>query len=101
MVTVVYRVTTKPGMDEKFKDIALQCTKCAHESEDCLYYSFYQSIVNPNEFIVYYRFTNKRAQDIHIKNLQEKIGPSKGNRDLPIKFLELLQDEEVVVFKIR
>lgn len=101
MVTVVYKVTTKPGLEHKFKDIALQCTRCAHESKDCLYYSFFQSITNPFEFIVYYRFTSKKAQDIHITNLQKKIGPAEDAQDLPVKFLELLEDDEVVLFKTR
>lgn len=99
MISVVYRVTAKPGMEDDFRKVALECTKIAHESKDCLYYSFFQSLTNPQDFIVYYRFTTKKAQDIHIKHLQERIGPAEGDRDLPIKFLELLQDEEVVLLK--
>jgi quinol monooxygenase YgiN len=101
MVTVVYKVVTKEGNEEKFKEIALKCQQCAHESEECLYYSFFQSITDPKEFLVYYRFKDKKAQDKHILNLQKKIGPAKGKRDLPNKFLELLSDEEVVLFKLK
>jgi quinol monooxygenase YgiN len=101
MVSVVYRVVAKNNKEKDFKKIAIKCDECAHESKDCLYYSFFQSITNPNDFIVYYRFTNKKAQDEHIKKLQQKIGPAKDNRDLPAKFLELLQEEELVLFKTK
>lgn len=101
MVTVVYRVVTKSGNEETFRQVALKCVECAHESKDCLYYNFFQSLTDPKEFIVYYRFTSKEAQDKHIENLHKKIGPARSGRDLPIKFLELLQDEEVVLFKLK
>lgn len=101
MVTVVYRVLTKTGKESEFKKIALMCVECAHESRDCLHYSFFQSLINPREFIVYYRFTSKKAQDRHIENLQKKIGPAKSKQDLPDKFLDLLDEEEVVLLKLR
>jgi len=99
MLSVVYRVVIKTDKIEEFEKIALLCTKCAHEDEDCLYYSFFRSLTNPQDFIVYYRFTDKEAQDRHIKNLHLKIGPPRTSRDLSEKFLELLADEELVLFK--
>ena len=101
MVTVVYRVLTKTGKENEFKKIALLCEKSAHESKDCLYYSFFRSLTNKREFIVYYRFRNRKAQDKHIENLQKKIGPADSKRDLPDKFLNLLDEEEVILFKLK
>lgn len=101
MVTVIYRVVAKEGKEEEFKKIALLCTQCAHESKDCLYYTFFRSVTNPQEFLVYYRFKNKKAQDKHIENLHRKIGPAESKRDLPVKFLELLDEEEIVSFKLK
>jgi quinol monooxygenase YgiN len=101
MVTVVYRVLTKKGKEDEFKKIARICTKCAHESKDCLYYEFFRSLTNPREFLVYYRFKTRAAQDAHIAHLQEKIGPAESKRDLPDKFLKLLDEEEVILFKLK
>jgi quinol monooxygenase YgiN len=101
MVTVVYRVLIKKGKESEFKKIAIQCVKYAHESSGCLSYAFFRSLTNPREFLVHYRFTNKKAQDKHIENLHKKIGPAEGDRDLPRKFLNLLDDEEVVLFKLK
>ncbi|SRR6266404_4857165 len=101
MVTVVYRVVAKKGEEKNFEQIAKICVECAHESKECLYYQFFKSITKPNEFLVYYRFKNKKAQDIHIQNLHKKIGPAKKDRDLPIKFTELLSEEEVILFKLK
>lgn len=101
MVTVVYRMQTKEGKEDEFKKIALKCEECAKESNGCLYYSFFRSLTNPREFLVYYRFTNRKAQDAHIENLQKKIGPAESKRDLPNKFLNLLDEEEVVLFKLK
>ena len=39
MVGVVYRVVTKEGKEEEFKEIALKRVECARESKDCLYYT--------------------------------------------------------------
>lgn len=101
MVTVVYRVVTKIGAEEKFKKIAFICEDCAHKSKECLYYAFFQSLKNPREFLVYYRFKSKKGQDRHIDKLREVLGPSPSKRDLPLKFLELLSDEDVILFKTR
>lgn len=99
MLSVVYRVVTQIHKEEEFEEIARLCSKCAHEDKDCLYYSFYKSLTNPKEFIVYYKFTDKNAQDRHILNLHQKIGPPRKGRDLPERFLELLEDEELILFK--
>lgn len=96
MVTVVYRVVAKEGKDKEFKQIALKCVECAYESKDCLYYTFFRSLTDPREFMVYYKFTNKEAQDRHIENLGKKIGPARQNRDLPENFLRLLDEEELI-----
>lgn len=101
MVTVVYRVLTKKGKEDEFKKIARICTDCAHESQECLYYEFFRSLSNPREFLVYYRFTNRKAQDAHIAHLHEKIGSAESKRDLPDKFLKLLDEEEVILFKLK
>jgi len=101
MVTVVYKVVTKKNKQEDFKKVALICQKCAHKSKECLYYNFFQSLTNPQEFLVYYRFKTKKGQDKHIEKLIEALGPSPSNRDLPFKFLNLLSNEEVVLFKTR
>lgn len=99
MLTMVYRVVVKAGCEELFQDVALKCTECAHESADCLYYTFYASLANPREFLVYYRFTDKAAQDRHIEHLQHKIGPASGKGELPDAFLDLIEEEEIVFFQ--
>lgn len=98
---MVYRVEIKKGEEENFKKIALKCVQSARKSKDCLKYSFFQSIDNPQEFIVHYRFKSLAAQNRHIANLQKILGPSPNNqaRDLPKKFVDLLSDEEIVLFK--
>ena len=101
MVTVVYKVLIKEGKEEQFKEIALKCEECAHSSKDCIYYTFYRSLNNPRDFIVSYRFTSKEAQDNHIEKLQEVIGPAPNKRDLPSKFLELVESEDVVLFDVK
>lgn len=101
MITIVYRVVVKKGKEGEFKKIALTCERCAHESKDCVYYSFFRSLTNPREFLVHYKFTSRAAQDRHIENLQKKIGPGKSKRDLPDKFLHLLEEEDVVLFKLK
>ncbi len=99
MVTVVYKVVIKTGSEEEFRKVALKCEECAHMSEECLYYSFFRSLDNPREFLVYYRFKTKSGQDKHIEKLREVLGPSPSKRDLPHKFLDLLSAEEVILFK--
>lgn len=101
MVTVVYRVQAQKGREREFQKIALTCVECARANKDCLYYSFFKSLTDPKEFIVYNRFKSRKAQDIHIANLQEKIGPAKSKRDLPNNFLKLLDEEEVVLFNLK
>jgi len=96
---MVYRVVAKEGEENALRSIVRECVSYAHESKDCLYYTFFESLTKPGEFIVYYRFTNKAAQDVHIKHLQEKIGPAKEEGDLPIKFLNLVATEEIVFFE--
>lgn len=98
MVVVVYRVVTKKGKEEEFKQIALTCTKSALTSNDCKKYTFFQAIDNPREFLVYYRFKDLEAQKTHVDNLRNILGPSPAGRDLPAKFIELLDDEEVILF---
>lgn len=98
MLTMIYRVVAKPGKSEEFRKVALECEKVAHSSPDCLSYTFYESLNNPHEFIVYYKFTNKEAQDRHILKLQSVLGPAKNGRDLPTKFTDLLASEEIVYF---
>ena len=101
MITVVSKVLTKVGAHAKeFETIARKCVTCAHESKDCISYSFFKSLTNPREFIVHYKFKSKRAQNEHIENLQKKIGPAKNKRDLPDKFLDLLDEEEVVLLRL-
>ena len=99
MITVVYRIVAKEGKREELIQIIHQFTKCAHKSVDCHYYTFFQSLENNKEFLVYYRFANKIAQDDHIKNLHKKIGPAPTGRDLPEKFLNLIDQEELILFK--
>lgn len=98
MVTVVYRVVTKKGKEEEFKKIALQCVSCARKSKECIRYTFFQALDNPREYLVYYRFTSLEGQTNHIENLRKILGPSPSGRDLPKKFIELLEEEDVVLF---
>lgn len=99
MITVVYRVVAKEGQSQNLESVISEFVKCAHESTDCVYYTFFRSISNPLEYLVYYRFTSKLAQDEHIKNLHTKVGPPRIERDLPEKFLDLLDQEELVLFE--
>jgi quinol monooxygenase YgiN len=101
MITVVYRVLAKKGMEDEFEKIARTCVVCAHESKDCISYAFFKSLTNRREFIVHYKFRSKKAQDAHIANLHAKIGPAKSKYDLPDKFLNLLDEEELVLLKRR
>jgi quinol monooxygenase YgiN len=98
MVVVVYRVIVKEKKEEDFKKIALTCTESALKSTDCIKYTFFQALDNPREFLVYYRFKDLDAQKNHIENLRKVLGPSPEGRDLPRKFIELLEDEELVLF---
>lgn len=99
MITVVYRVVAKEGQSQNLENIISDFEQCAHESPDCIYYTFFKSISNSLEYLVYYRFATKLAQDEHIKNLQTKVGPPRIGRDLPEKFLDLLDQEELVLFE--
>lgn len=98
MVTVVYRVVTKRNKEKEFKNIALQCVSCARKSKECVKYTFFQALDNPREYLVYYRFSSLQGQTKHIENLRKILGPSPLGRDLPKKFIDLLEDEEVVLF---
>ena len=98
MVTVVYRVIVKKGKENNFKEIAFVCTKSARKSNNCLKYTFFQAIDNPREFLVHYKFKNIDDQKIHIENLRKLLGSSPKGRDLPAKFIDLLEAEEVVLF---
>ncbi|MCF7815578.1 MAG: antibiotic biosynthesis monooxygenase [Candidatus Pacebacteria bacterium] len=101
MVTVVYRVLAKKGKERQFEKIALKCVECAHESKNCISYAFFKSLTNSREFLVYYKFASKKAQDVHIENLHKKIRPAENKRGLPDKFLSLLDEEEVVLLKLK
>jgi len=100
MVTVVYKVQVKEGREEEFRGVALACERVAHESRGCIYYSFFRSLTNSREFVVFYRFSSKRAQDSHIKHLQEVLGSADKGRDLPRKFMDLVENEDLVLFNV-
>lgn len=99
MITVVYRVVAKAGAVQELEKVIGQFTAIALSSSDCLKYSFYKSLNNPNEFIVHYNFKSKESQDFHIQKLQSEVGPPRKGRDLPEKFLGLLSEEELVLFE--
>lgn len=99
MITVVYRMVTYVGKEKVFEEVAKKCIESARSSKGCIKYSFFRSLTNPCEFLVHYQFTTKKDQDVHIENLKKLLGPSPTGRDLPLKFIELLKEEDVVLFK--
>ncbi len=101
MVTVIYKVLTKQNKEKQFEEVAIKCEEIARSSKDCIYYSFFRSLSNPREFVVYYRFSSKEAQDKHTEKLQKALGPAPDKRDLPIIFLELVESEEVILFDVK
>jgi len=99
MVTVVYRIVAKKGKEKQLKKIAFEFVNIARKSKDCIRYSFFQSLTNSKELIVHYVFTNLKAQNKHIEKLHEAFGPTPLKRDLPKKFLSLIKEEELVLFR--
>lgn len=97
MVTVVYRMKVKQGCEGEFEDLVGQFRKSALETDGCITYTFYKSLADPAEFIVYYRFESRGSQDKHIKNLIKKFGPALRGRDLPGAFLDLIAEDELIM----
>ena len=98
MVTVVYRMTTKPGREQEFIELVKQFRESALQTTGCITYTFYQSLTDTNSFIVYYRFASKEDQDQHVSNLIRKFGRAAAGSNLPLKFTELLAEDEVILF---
>ena len=92
------------GKEHEFEKMIQEFTDCAHESSECLIYSFFKSFSEPGGYIVFYKFTSKKAQDEHIANLAKKIGPAKSKGELLEKFFELIitprQDRRGMLRKI-
>ncbi len=85
MVTVIYKVLTKQNKEKQFEEVAIKCEEIARSSKDCIYYSFFRSLSNPREFVVYYRFSSKEAQDKHTEKLQKALGPAPDKRHAEVE----------------
>jgi quinol monooxygenase YgiN len=62
---IVARVTVKEGQEAAFIEIASALVKATHTEEGNLFYSLYQSPVNPVEFIFYEEYKDDAAFQIH------------------------------------
>ena len=65
---VIARLFIKRGSVEAFKAQAAEMVRKTRCEKGCLFYSLFQDISNPGEFLFYEEYVNQEALDIHFKS---------------------------------
>jgi quinol monooxygenase YgiN len=65
---VLARIYIKNRSAEDFKKHAAVIIKKTRTEKGCLFYSLYQDITRPNEFIFYEEYADQNALDIHFNS---------------------------------
>jgi len=62
---VVARLMVKEGQEKAFIEIASKLVAATRAEEGNLFYTLYQSTVNPSEFIIYEEYKDDAAFEVH------------------------------------
>ena len=62
---VVARVTVKEGKEAAFTAVASVLVEATRKEAGCIFYTLYQSPMDPKSFIFYEEYTNQAAFDYH------------------------------------
>ena len=66
--TVIARLFIKEKLTQDFKEQAAVIIQKTRTEKGCLFYSLFQDVSHPGEFLFYEEYASKEALDIHFKS---------------------------------
>ncbi len=80
---VIARLFIKDGSIEAFKKVAAQQVHSTRQEKGCLFYSLFEDVANPGDFLFYEEYADQAALDIHmgsvyLKNFRREVDPMRS-----------------------
>lgn len=100
MISIVFKMTIKKGKEEEFKEVVNKLVLSALiKPNSAVYYSFYNSLANKQDFILYERWDNKGDWQAHLDRLVTILGPKAEDSILPKNLLDYFEKTEDILYK--
>jgi quinol monooxygenase YgiN len=101
MLTILFHITIKAGLEEEFHDMAKQLTKVTREEDEgCLSYVFHQQKDEPREYVLYEQWENQDYLATHLAHLRDLLGPAAEGEALPEKLLNMCEATRPVMYDV-
>jgi len=97
MITIVAKLTLKPGKKEEFKTLTEELRRESRKEKGCISYNLYEDINNPNSLVFIEEWKDEEAIKFHNKSKHYTNNKDKRSELLEgkseIAFYKLIEDK--------
>ena len=75
MLTILFSMLVREGMESEFVEVAREMMRSTHEQDEgCIVYTIHAKDGAPREFVLYEQWRDQAAVDKHLQRLLAEVG---------------------------